>query len=81
MFRISWPEKDITSDITPEMLFETRSLAGKIGLANVQPTFALAERLPFTDGTLDVVSCRLAAHHFADAPAFCREAACLCNWP
>src|SRR5438477_13076176 len=56
----------LASDITPEMLGETGSLAGKLGLANVQPAFALAERLPFANASLDVVSCRLAAHHFAD---------------
>src|SRR5437763_8805531 len=47
----------LASDITPEMLAETRSLAGRLGLANVQPAFALAERIPFADASLDVVSC------------------------
>src|SRR5207247_1324957 len=65
----------LAGDITPEMPAETRSLSGGLGLDNVQPVFVLAEHLPFADASLDVVSCRLAAHHFADAPAFCREAA------
>lgn len=34
-----------------------------------------AERLPFRDGAFDAVTCRIAAHHFPDPPAFLREAA------
>jgi SAM-dependent methyltransferase len=30
---------------------------------------AAAEHLPFADGSIDVVACRLAAHHFADVAA------------
>lgn len=34
-----------------------------------------AERLPFTDGSFDVVASRYAAHHFDDMPAAVRELA------
>jgi len=34
-----------------------------------------AERLPFADGSFDVVACRIAAHHFADVAAAVREMA------
>jgi ubiquinone/menaquinone biosynthesis C-methylase UbiE len=63
------------SDITPEMLWQAGRLAGDLDLANVQPLFALAEALPFEAASLDAVTCRLAAHHFRDAGAFCAEAA------
>jgi SAM-dependent methyltransferase len=34
-----------------------------------------AEDLPFADGSFDVVACRIAAHHFEDAPAAIAEMA------
>lgn len=63
----------LASDITPEMLQQSRHLAAGLGLRNVQPIFSLAERLPYRDACLDAVSCRLAAHHFHDVSAFCGE--------
>ena len=36
---------------------------------------APAEKLPFDDGTFDVVACRVAAHHFEDVRAAVREMA------
>jgi SAM-dependent methyltransferase len=38
-------------------------------------TTAPAEDLPFADGSFDVVTCRLAAHHFADVVAAVKEMA------
>jgi len=63
------------SDITAEMLAETRALAAGRGIANLETALAPADRLPFADATFDLVSCRLAAHHFADPAAFVSEAA------
>lgn len=60
----------IASDITGEMLAEAAKLALKRGLANVETAHADAARLPFPDGSFDLVTCRLAAHHFADPAAF-----------
>ena len=65
----------LASDITPEMLWQTGRLAKDLGLANLQPVFALAEALPFETASLDAVTCRLAAHHFRDPAAFCAEVA------
>jgi SAM-dependent methyltransferase len=65
----------LAGDITPEMLAQTRRLAGELSLANVHPVFTLAEKLPCRDGSLDAVTCRLAAHHFHDVGAFCHEIA------
>lgn len=65
----------IASDITDEMLAEARALAATRGLANVETAIAPADRLPFADQSLDLVCCRLAAHHFPDPAAFVSEAA------
>ena len=58
----------IATDITPEMLAQTRRLAGRRRLANVELGLAAAEGLPFVDAAIGLVTCRLAAHHFRDVP-------------
>jgi ubiquinone/menaquinone biosynthesis C-methylase UbiE len=63
----------IASDITEEMLDETRKLAAAKGLANLKTAVADAEALPFEDARFDLVSCRIAAHHFPDVPRFVAE--------
>lgn len=62
------------SDITDEMLAETRKLAAARALLNVATTKADAATLPFDDDVFNLVTCRLAAHHFDDIPQFVREA-------
>ncbi len=62
------------SDITAEMLAETRRLAGERGFINFRTVRAKAEDLPFPDASFDLVICRLAAHHFDDPEAFVAEA-------
>ncbi len=62
------------SDISPAMLEGARRLAAEGGLA-IETRLHEAERLPDADGTFDLVSCRVAAHHFSDREAFVREAA------
>lgn len=62
-------------DLTSEMLVEARKLAAERGVANVTFAEADAEHLPFPDASFDVVTCRIAAHHFPNITAFCREAA------
>lgn len=64
----------IASDLTPEMLAEADKLARAKGLVNLTTALADAEALPFPDATFDLVTCRIAAHHFADAPGFIAEA-------
>lgn len=66
--------KVIASDITEPMRAEARKLAKSKGLANVATAHAQAEDLPFPDGSFHLVTCRLAAHHFADPGAFVSEA-------
>src|SRR5262249_7155193 len=64
----------IASDITLEMLEQAARLAGERGLKNVETVVAPAESLPFDDASFDLVTCRLAAHHFPDPGRFVSEA-------
>ena len=55
-------------DLTPEMLATGQQrLAGR-GVGNVLLQTGDVARLPFLDGSFDLVFCRFAVHHF-DAPA------------
>ena len=53
-------------DITPAMLAETRKQVAERGLSNLDYVLAASETLPFRDGSLDLLTCRTAAHHFQD---------------
>jgi SAM-dependent methyltransferase len=64
----------VASDITEEMLAEARKIAAGKGLANMQTACADAGALPFDDASFELVTCRLAAHHFPDPAAFVAEA-------
>ncbi len=66
--------KVTATDITDAMLAEAKKLAAARGLGNVKTVPANAEDLPFPDVSFDLVTCRLAAHHFADVAAFAAEA-------
>ena len=63
----------IASDITPQMLAQAEALAKERGIANVATHIADAEDLPFDDASFDLVTCRIAPHHFADAQCFVDE--------
>ena len=56
----------IAVDLTPEMLIEGRKLKAKRGIRNVEFRLADVHDLPFDDQTVDIVTCRRAAHHFVD---------------
>ncbi len=60
----------VASDITDEMLAETRALANERELANLSTATAEAQSLPFETESFDLVTCRLAAHHFEDIERF-----------
>jgi SAM-dependent methyltransferase len=62
------------TDITQEMLDMVKAEAAKRGLANVRTTYAKAEAMPFEDGGFDLVTCRIAPHHFDSIPEFLAEA-------
>jgi ubiquinone/menaquinone biosynthesis C-methylase UbiE len=61
------------TDITQEMIDQVKAEAAKRGLANVRATYARAEALPFEDGAFDLVTCRIAPHHFDSIPEFLAE--------
>jgi ubiquinone/menaquinone biosynthesis C-methylase UbiE len=63
----------IASDITPEMLAEAASLASRKNLANMTTAVADAEAQPFADASFDLVTCRIAPHHFGDVHRFVAE--------
>ncbi|MEO0792280.1 MAG: methyltransferase domain-containing protein [Pseudomonadota bacterium] len=65
----------VASDLTPEMLVEARKLGESRGIANVSFAHADAEALPFDDQSFDLVTCRIAPHHFPSIPAFVGEVA------
>ncbi|MCK6576568.1 MAG: class I SAM-dependent methyltransferase [Anaerolineae bacterium] len=65
----------IASDYAPVMLEAAqRFITGK-GLTNVDYVPADAENLPFRPETFDLITCRIAAHHFPDIFRFVQECA------
>jgi ubiquinone/menaquinone biosynthesis C-methylase UbiE len=65
----------VAADIAPGMLAASRRLAGERGLSNVAVQYADAAALPFPAAAFDLVTCRIAPHHFPDVPGFVREVA------
>lgn len=65
--------KVTATDMTPRMLAVSAELAQQRGLTNIVFQEAEAENLPFEDGAFDLVTCRIAPHHFADVPRFVGE--------
>jgi ubiquinone/menaquinone biosynthesis C-methylase UbiE len=63
----------VASDLVPEMLAHTKEAFEAWGLVNVSAEVADAEDLPFGDAAFDLVTCRIAPHHFPDVGAFARE--------
>ncbi len=62
-------------DVSPGMLAEARKRAQELGLINVTFQEGAAEALPFADGAFDIVTCRIAPHHFLNIRQFVSEAA------
>jgi SAM-dependent methyltransferase len=65
----------VAYDLTPEMLDQARRQAAERGIDNVHFEQGDAAHLPFPGASFDLVTSRLAAHHFADPAAMVREAA------
>lgn len=65
----------VATDVTPEMLAVAAELARERGIDNVTFAEADAHDLGFDDESFDLVTCRIAPHHFADPAAFVREVA------
>lgn len=56
----------VASDLTRPMLLETRRIGGERRLGRLMLSQNAAEQLPFAGESLDLVTCRVAGHHFAD---------------
>lgn len=63
----------IGADVSPGMLAQGAKRASEQSIANVSWQEAPAESLPFADGAFDLVTVRIAPHHFLDARAFLSE--------
>lgn len=61
------------TDITPEMLTVAAKLADERGIENVSFQTADAEDLPFAEKQFDLVTCRIAPHHFPNVDRFLAE--------
>jgi len=67
------------TDIVPQMLAAARRLAHERELTNIDFALADAESLPHPDATFDLVTCRIAPHHFNDPGRAVREMARVCK--
>lgn len=70
--------KVVATDLTPEMIQVAKSFVGEqTDAATLDITFqtASAEDLPFEDNQFEIVTCRIAAHHFASPAVFIHEVA------
>ncbi len=63
----------VATDLTPEMVVKAAELAQDQSLGNVTFSVAAAESLPFATTSFDLVTCRLAPHHFQNVPLFLSE--------
>jgi len=68
-------ESVIASDLTPEMVALATERAVELGHGNVTTELADAEALPFGDDSFDLVTCRIAPHHFPNPATFTAEVA------
>lgn len=66
-------------DLTPQMLETAHKLANERGVANMEFKPADAHALPFGDNTFDLVTNRIALHHFTDARQAIAEMARVCK--
>ncbi len=60
------------SDLSSEMLARATEAAREKNL-RIEVRTHSAEELPYADAAFDLVTCRVAAHHFSDPGAFVRE--------
>ena len=67
--------KVIASDLTPGILLHAEAYLAGLGLGHVTYLVADAEDIPLPDESCDIVTCRIAPHHFPDPARFVSEAA------
>lgn len=66
-------DRVVATDVAGPMLAQLLELRDENGMRGVEPVLAAAGSLPFADGSVDLVTCRTAAHHFADVPGWLAE--------
>ena len=71
----------VATDLTPKMLEKAEAHITGQGVTNVEFKLADAEEMPFEDGTFDLVTCRIAPHHFVDCAKFVQESARVLRGP
>ncbi len=67
-------EQVVATDTSQRMLDVTEAEAARRGLTNVSVQLADAQDLPFENESFDLITCRTAAHHFAEPMKFLSEA-------
>lgn len=67
--------KVTATDLTPVMLEAAQAFITSQGVLSVAFQEAKAEALPFQNQFFDIVTCRIAAHHFAEPEKFVAEVA------
>ncbi|MCM3692505.1 class I SAM-dependent methyltransferase [Neobacillus niacini] len=60
-------------DLTTEMLVAAENFIKENGHQNVEFIQGDAEQLPFTNESFDIVTCRIAPHHFPHVDSFIKE--------
>lgn len=65
----------VATDLTPEMLDRAAAFIQSKGVTNVTFQVADAEALPFADDQFNIVTCRIAPHHFPHPDRFVHEVA------
>ena len=65
----------VATDLTPEILVHAEKAFAQWQLTNIRIAVADAEDLPLNDATFDIVTCRIAPHHFPHPEAFIFEVA------
>jgi len=63
----------VASDLTPEILTHADASFAEQGLANVTTALVDAEEIPYPDASFDLVTCRIAPHHFPHPGRFVQE--------
>ena len=66
-------QRVVATDISSKMLTAARNFIARADIENVTFASAGAEAMPFDEDIFDLVTCRIAAHHFSDCTAFLRE--------
>lgn len=57
-------QRVVGSDLTPQMVSKARALAAERSVSNATFELGDVEKLPFRPGSFDLVTCRVALHHF-----------------